>query len=157
MIDQKLYRDVLGQFATGVTVVTTYDSDKDICGLTINAFSAVSIEPSLVMVCPQKSSISHQEILKNGLFCIHFLHESQEDTAWAFAKKELDTSQVKWSAGENGSPVLNDYIAKIECKVWNNYDGGDHDILIGEILAMDIKETNKAPLVFHQGKMKPLV
>lgn len=155
MIDQTLYRDILGQFATGVVVVTTNDEQGGITGLTVNAFSAVSMDPALVMVCPQKTSLSYQDLLKSKKFAIHILHKDQQDLAWTFAKKDVDSSDISWHQGEHGSPILDDCLAVIECSLWQNYDGGDHDIVVGEIIAMSKNDSSDkhSPLLFHCGKM----
>lgn len=156
MVDQSLYKMVLGQFSTGVVVVTASDNNGGITGLTVNAFSAVSMEPPLVMVCPQKTSLSCQAILQQQKFAVNILSANQADTAWAFAKREVDTSLVEWHTSEQGIAILNESLAVIECRVWQNYDGGDHHILVGEILHMANNEADGEPLIFHKGKMRSL-
>ena len=117
MVDQTLYRSVLGQFVTGVVVVTAADGSGGITGLTVNAFSAVSIEPPLIMVCPQKTSTSYQNILEQKKFAVQILTASQTDTAWAFAKRDVETANVNWHTSEQGIPVLDGYMSLIECRL----------------------------------------
>ncbi|MFT5657650.1 MAG: 3-hydroxy-9,10-secoandrosta-1,3,5(10)-triene-9,17-dione monooxygenase reductase component [Gammaproteobacteria bacterium] len=157
MIDQTLYKSVLGNFVTGVVVVTTIDEDNGIAGLTANAFSAVSLEPPLIMVCTQKKSSSYQRILTQETFAVHILADHQVETAWAFARQQGSSmADVKWHINEKGIPVLDEYMSLIECRLWKAYDGGDHNILVGEVLSMDTKEDNDTPLIFHRGSMAVL-
>lgn len=157
MVDQTLYRSVLGNFVTGVVVVTTIDDDNGIAGLTANAFSAVSLDPPLIMVCTQKKSSSYERILAQKTFAVHILADHQVETARAFARQQgSNMADVKWRINEKGIPVLDEYMSLIECHLWKAYDGGDHNILVGEVLSMDTKEDNDAPLIYHRGTMGAL-
>ncbi|WP_026244498.1 flavin reductase family protein [Dasania marina] len=156
MVDQTLYRSVLGQFATGVVVVTAADGDGGLTGLTVNAFSAVSLDPPLIMVCPQKTSVSCQHIVKHKKFAVHILTASQAETAWAFAKRDVDIGDIAWHMSDSGIPVLNDCLALIECRLWEIYEGGDHHILVGEVIHMESSSAEQQPLMFHRGTMSSL-
>lgn len=148
------YREVLGCFSTGVVIATCSSPTGDIAGLTVNAFSAVSIDPPLILICPQKSSQTGKQIQEAGRFAINILQHDQKDLALRFARTDVDTRDVAWLAGEHGSPLLEDSLAFLECAVWEVYDGGDHDIIVGKVLALKRSEFEEPPLRFYQGELQ---
>jgi flavin reductase (DIM6/NTAB) family NADH-FMN oxidoreductase RutF len=149
-IDPAEYRRVLGHFATGVTVVTTHDTDGRPAGLTANAFAAVSIDPPLVLVCIDRNAETHQLIESAGCFAINVLADSQEALARRFAEKDRERrfDGVAWREEATGAPVLAEVLAWIDCRVHARTEGGDHTIFIGEVAAADALEG--APLVFYR-------
>ncbi|WP_221796332.1 flavin reductase family protein [Oceanobacter mangrovi] len=156
---QALYKRTLGSFPSGVTVVMAYDSDGKISGLTASAFSALSMNPPLVLVCPQYNSESYQALSQAEYFSINILADNQATEAFAFAKKgdakqqainELDIRQ-----GLSGAPVLNNAVATMECARWHEYEGGDHAILIGRIEHMHCNDE-QTPMVYCRGSFSAL-
>lgn len=156
MINEELYKKALGSFPSGVTVVTTYDKDGKVTGLTASAFSALSMDPALVLVCPNYNSDSYPVLNQAKRFAINILNADQTQAAFAFAKKgekkdeAIAALDISCSALEN--PVIEGAVTVIECRLWREYEGGDHAILVGEVESISINEE-AAPMVYCQGKM----
>ena len=149
--DKRAFRDALGAFATGVTIVTTTDAAGAPVGVTASSFNSVSLDPPLVLWSLAKTSGSRDAFCSSGHFAIHVLGESQEGVSNRFARPGTDKfSDVGWSAGDAGSPLLNDYAAAFQCRTRYQYEGGDHIILVGEVVAFDVRD--QAPLLFHAGR-----
>ena len=157
MIEPGIYKDVMGSFPSGVTVVTTLDADGGIVGITASAFSALSIEPALVLFCPNYSSDSYPVLIKNKRFAIHLLSGEQQAEAYAFAKKGKDkASGIAWTLSALGNPILAGATAVIECELWREYEGGDHAIMVGKVHNLIVPEQAPRPMVYCRGKMASL-
>jgi len=128
-IDPRDFRNALGQFATGVTVITSLDQQGGAVGVTASSFNSVSIDPPLVLWSLAKDSNSLQAFQSCGYFCVHVLGASQEDISQRFASRGVDK------------------FADID---WHQYEGGDHVIFVGEVLSYE--KTDEPPLVFHRGR-----
>jgi flavin reductase (DIM6/NTAB) family NADH-FMN oxidoreductase RutF len=149
--DAAEFRTVLGQFATGVTIITAIDDDEP-SGVAANSFTSVSLDPPLVLFCVARTSTTWPRIERARKFAVNVLGEHQEDLCRLFATKDVDRfAQVDWHLGVGGSPVLHDCIAYLDCEFWAEYDGGDHIIVVGRVLDLGVEHHN-GPLVFHQGK-----
>ena len=154
MIDAAQYKSTLGHFTTGVTVVTVSNSKGGIEGFTASAFSALSLDPPLVLVCLNYDSECYGPLRLEKRFAVHILAEHQNELAWAFANRDLDkTDYADWQLNERGYPVLNDALAVIECKLFKECEGGDHVIFIGEVEALSITENPSKPLLYYQGRL----
>jgi flavin reductase (DIM6/NTAB) family NADH-FMN oxidoreductase RutF len=150
----KDFRTVLGSFATGVTVVTTR-SPGPAYGMTANAFSSVSLEPPLVLVCAKSGTDGSGWIQENGVFAVNILAEDQEDVSNYFASKERPRDSVAFEHIPyrklvSGSPILDGVAAYLDCALAASHDAGDHVILIGEVLALG-HDPDASPLLFHGG------
>ncbi|GGK01492.1 flavin reductase family protein [Pseudomonas matsuisoli] len=157
MIDPSLYKSVMGAFPSGVTVITTLDSDGGIVGLTASAFSALSLEPALVLFCPNYTSDSYPVLRDSKRFAIHLLSGEQQAEAYAFAKKGKEKAQgIEWELSELGNPLLAGATAIIECELWREYDGGDHAIMVGAVKNLILPEEPPIPMIYHRGKLGPL-
>jgi len=157
MIDAAIYKQVMGSFPSGVTVITTLDDDGQIVGLTASAFSSLSMDPALVLFCPNYSSDSYPVLIKNKRFAIHVLSGGQQTEAYAFARKGKDKSQgLEWTLSERGNPILANATAVIECELWREYEGGDHAIMVGSVKNLIVPQQNAGPLVYCHGKMGAL-
>lgn len=146
-VELRELRQAFGTFATGVTVVTTRTDDGVPHGATVNAFAAVSLDPPLAQVTLTRTSRAAR-YLDSAPFAINILSLGQMDVALHFAGKVLDT-EPNWILDGN-VPVLTGNAATLECRPWNIYDGGDHIIVVGEVVAMDV--TQREPLVFFGGE-----
>ena len=125
-IDPRTFRHVLGQFCTGITIITTVHDDQPI-GFACQSFAALSLDPPLVLFCPTKQSRSWQAIEASGRFCVNVLTEKQREVCARFGSKVPDKfSGVEWHSSELGSPILDDSLAHIDCTVHSVHDGGDH-------------------------------
>jgi len=157
MIDANIYKLVMGSFPSGVTVITTLDEDGAIVGLTASAFSSLSMEPALVLFCPNYSSDSYPVLIKNKRFAIHLLSGDQQNEAYAFARKGKDKARgIDWTLSELGNPLLSNATAIIECELWREYEGGDHAIMVGAVQNLIVPQQQSRPLVYCRGKMGSL-
>jgi flavin reductase (DIM6/NTAB) family NADH-FMN oxidoreductase RutF len=148
-------RNALGAFPTGVTVITTR-GQTDPYGLTANAFSSVSLDPPLVLVCVIRDSQGSECIRQNGCFAVNILTDGQEAVSRYFASKDRPRgadalAQVAHRIGVSGSPILDDTVAYVDCRVHESYPAGDHVIFIGEVLALGANAEAR-PLLFHGGR-----
>lgn len=154
--DPKQFRQALGAFTTGVTIVTTRGPDNLDYGLTANSFNSVSIDPPMVLWSINKDSSSAKAFTKGSHFAVHILSTDQESLSNRFAKSSVDKfAELKLQRGPNDIPLLDGCSARFQCKTTYQYEGGDHIILVGEVLAFD--HFDKAPLVFHSGSYRRLV
>ena len=157
MIDATLYKQVMGSFPSGVTIVTTLDDDGGIVGITASAFSPLSLDPPLVLVCPNYASDTYPVLCSSKRFAIHLLSAEQQVEAYAFAGKGKDKAQgIEWTLSALGNPLLGNATAIIECELWREYEGGDHAILVGEIKNLIVAEGSVTPMVYCKGKMGAL-
>src|SRR6202007_1663967 len=116
-IDPKAFRQVLGQFCTGITIITTVHDEVPI-GFACQSFAALSLDPPLVLFCPTKVSKSWQAIEATGRFCRNVLHEKQKDLSARFGSKEQDKfAEIDWSPSQLGSPIIKGSLAHIDCTV----------------------------------------
>jgi flavin reductase (DIM6/NTAB) family NADH-FMN oxidoreductase RutF len=158
--DPQRFRQVLGRFATGVTVVTVRQGDL-MRGMTANAFSSVSLDPPLVLVSVDKKADTHALMMETGAFCINILaaHRREWSDWWAGrAPKDQDQFLDKpYTTKATGSPVLEDCIGYIDCKVWASYDGGDHTLFVGEVQEAAINDDPELkPLLFFASQYRKL-
>ncbi len=149
--DAAEFRRVLGQFATGVTIITAIDDGEPI-GVAANSFTSVSLDPPLVLFCVARTSTTWPRIERARKFAVNVLGEHQEELCRLFAAKGVDRfAHVDWHLGVGGSPVLHDCIAYLDCEFWAEYDGGDHIVVVGRVLDLGV-DHDAGPLVFHQGQ-----
>lgn len=147
--DTARFREVLGHFATGVTVVTGADADGPV-GFTCQAFSSLSLDPPLVVIAPSLTSESWPRIAVVGRFCVNVLTEAQEALGRVFATKGSHKFDgVGWKPGATGAPVLADALSWVECNIEATYEGGDHLIAVGRVVEMGV--GTGTPLLFYRG------
>lgn len=145
------YRDTLGIFPTGVTVITTLDNQGTAVGFTANSFNSVSLEPKLVLWSLDKSAslLSTFEETKN--YAIHFLTPEQIDISNTFASPIEDRfANIDWHLSENNLPILEGCAAHLECEARHCYPGGDHLIFVGEVIQYASDKKQKS-LAYHLG------
>lgn len=149
------FKAALGRFASGVTVVTTKDADGNLHGLTVSAFSSVSMSPPLILVCILKRTGSYSSFEESKAFIINILDKSQQDISNHFASHLDDKfSGQNYELNGKGLPVLCDCLVNLECVLKYSYDGGDHTIFVGEIEKVSVNEGN--PLVYWKGGYRNL-
>lgn len=149
-IDGKTLRQTLGRFATGVTIVTCLDGAGERVGLTANSFSALSLEPPLVLWSLRQSSPSLPAFRAAPHFAVNVLAQSQVDLSRRFASPTADKfAHGVWSAGRGGAPVLSGAAAVFECAQVQTQEAGDHLLVIGRVLAL--ADLAAPPLLFHGG------
>lgn len=150
VFDSAKFRQVLGHFATGVTVVTAM-SDGEPVGLAVGSFSSVSLDPPLVAFFPDRTSSSWPKIRAAGSFCVNVLGEGQEDVCRRFASKGDDKfSGLGWQPAASGSPLLDGVVAWIDCDIHSVDDAGDHFCVMGAVRDLDVAHDG-GPLLFFRG------
>ena len=152
-IDPRTFRNVLGQFCTGITVITTMHENAPV-GFACQSFAALSLDPPLVLFCPTKVSRSWKAIEATGKFCVNVLHEKQKDVSARFGSKDPDKfAEIDWSPSKLGSPVIKDTLAHIDCTVDSVRDGGDHLVVFGAVHSLsDVPHKKPRPLLFYKGQ-----
>jgi len=149
-LDALELRRVLSRYPTGVTVVGTRHVPTGVCGLTVNAFTSVSLEPPLVLVCVDRSANTHGCIEACGMFSVNVLSRGQGDVAVRFAQRRDDKFEgIAWREGVEGLPLLDGASAWVQCRVDRSFDGGDHTIFLAHVL--EASNSEEPPLVFHLG------
>ena len=151
-IDQHEFRNALGCFASGVTVVTTLDEDGGPVGLTINSFSSLSLDPPLVLFCLDRKVTSFDAFQNNRHFAVNVLAEGQEELSRRFAQVGSDKwVGIEFSAWDSGCPIFEDCLANIECDVDTIFEGGDHVVITGTVKQFCYDEDGARPLLFYRG------
>ena len=155
MVDQRHFRDVMGTFATGVTVITTLESDVPY-GITANSFTSVSLSPPLVMFCLGKSSANFKFFMESDCFAVNILTEQQDSLSARFASYEGNRFEgVDWVTWETGAPILKNVVSAIDCRLEATHDAGDHIIMVGQVVRAE-KQNDTEPLLYFQGGYKKL-
>jgi 3-hydroxy-9,10-secoandrosta-1,3,5(10)-triene-9,17-dione monooxygenase reductase component len=144
------YRATLGHFCSGITIVTAAGNDGP-SGFTCQSFSALSLDPPLILLCPGKGSTSWPKIEAAGSFCVNILAEDQEELCRGFAMRGSDKfAGIGWTPGlSTGAPVIAGSLAWIECQLEATHDAGDHVVAVGRVLEM--KAHDGRPLLFFRG------
>ncbi len=154
-IEKNQLRQVMGHFATGVTIITTLNKAGQMHGLTANAFTSVSLEPPLLLISVDKKAESWPAFEESRVFTVNILADDQEGLSRKFAVSGGNKFEgVAYRVGANGAPILEGALAFIECTLYAAYEGGDHSIYLGEIQQAEIREGK--PLLFFRGGYRAL-
>jgi flavin reductase (DIM6/NTAB) family NADH-FMN oxidoreductase RutF len=155
-LDGREFRDALGWFATGVTVITTRSNEGELVGFTANSFTSVSLDPPLVLFSLNRQAQSLAVFEGCAHFAVNILAEHQAELSSRFATASHDKWQgVTVETWESGCPILADALANFECEVHAVHDGGDHRIFLGRVLRMETRSDGQ-PLVFSRGGYRRL-
>lgn len=150
-LDPAALRRAFGSFGTGVTIVTTRDADGRPVGMTVNSFTAVSLDPPLLLWCIQRQVWPFAAFHGSDRFAVHVLHAGQRALSDRFAGTDTNRFEgVALAEGIDGLPLLAEHAACFQCRVEHRYDGGDHLILVGRVLEASCRDL--APLLFHGGR-----
>lgn len=155
--DSRQLRNALGQFPTGVVIVTAQTAGGERIGMTMSSFNSVSLDPPLVLFSVHRNALTfvHWQEMKH--YAINILGEDQEELSNSFARAKSDKWEgVNSAVGENGAPILPGAIVTFECEAYSRYDGGDHEIFVGRILKWHEGRMETQPLVFYGGKYRQL-
>ncbi|MCE9569280.1 MAG: flavin reductase family protein [Rhodocyclales bacterium] len=153
--DRRTFRNALGEFATGVTVVTAHGADGRAVGVTINSFASVSLEPALVLWSLGRESSTLAAFESCSHYAINVLAADQVDFSQRFSQSNRDDlANIDISIGTGGAPILPGCCAWFECRNEMRYPGGDHLIFVG--LVEGFHRQDKLPLVFHRGRYREL-
>lgn len=146
------YRDALGRFATGVTIVTAQEAGGGgPVGITVNSFASVSLDPALVLWSAARSSLRHAHFSGAQAFVIHVLAAGQADLASRFAKRGQGFEALEYELNDQGVPLLPNTLARFECLAEARHEGGDHTIIIGRVIRFSARSGGE-PLVFAHGQ-----
>lgn len=147
------FRAALSHFASGVTVVTLRDKNGKLHGITVSAFSSVSLDPPLILVCIDNEAGSVYAFHESKRFVVNILREEQSQHSIQFASQIPDKFiNIHYHEGVEGIPVLKDALVNLECRLIESFVAGDHTVFIGEIERTHIKEGN--PLVYYRGNYR---
>jgi len=153
-IDRAIFRSVLGQFATGVTVVTAKSDQGIPLGVTVNAFTSLSLDPPLVLFCLDKRTASLDAFAEGPGFALNMLNEDQQDMSERFASSSADKfAGIAYEQWETGSPILGDCLANLDCRRQAVHEGGDHLIIVGRVERLMHVEGGK-PLLYFRGRYR---
>lgn len=153
MIEPVHLRRAFGQFATGVTIVTTLDAEGKPVGVTASSFNTVSLQPPLVLWSIARSAYSFAAFAEAGHFAVHVLDADQRGLSDRFARASSDKfADLRVGEGAGGVPLLEAVSTVFECETAHRYDGGDHLILVGRVVRLQLPENALAPLLFHRGR-----
>lgn len=154
-VDNEEFRNALSRFASGVSVVTTVDSDGKPYGITVSAFSSVSLEPPMILICIERSAGSHHAFEESGVFNVNVLNAEQQYLSERFASPNADKFDgVYITVGANGVPMLDHCLVNLECKLKAAFDGGDHTIFLGEVESTHMDEGD--PLLYFRSGYRTL-
>ena len=149
-IDGRLLRDALGQFPTGVTIVTALDAQNNPIGMTVSSFNSVSLDPALVLWSVSRDANGFEAFNQAEHTVIHVLNAHQKDLCLTFATPGADKfAAAHTELNQHGIPMLTDYVARFQCRSYNRYDGGDHVILVSQIEQVEVQQG--PTLAFHRG------
>jgi flavin reductase (DIM6/NTAB) family NADH-FMN oxidoreductase RutF len=149
--DRRAFRNALGCFATGVTVVTTVTDAGEPVGLTANSFSSVSLDPPLILFCLDRASHNLDAFRAAGRFAVNVLGDDQRDLSVRFSTTIDDRwDGVAWERWETGAPVLNGCLAALDCETEAIHEGGDHVIIVGRVQRL-AATTDGKPLLYFRG------
>jgi 3-hydroxy-9,10-secoandrosta-1,3,5(10)-triene-9,17-dione monooxygenase reductase component len=155
-IDKALFRQVAGSFASGVTVITTGAEGK-FHGMTASAFTSLSIDPTLIIVCVDRLAETYNAMHAAGRFNVNILAADQEHLSRTFASKDSPHAHglvgIDYKLGELGLPILDGALAFLECRIREELEGGDHIIFVGEVDNAGIGEI-EAPLLYFRGRYR---
>lgn len=156
-IDRREFRNIVGLFATGVTVVTTRIGEN-VHGMTANAFTSLSLDPLLILLCVDRRARLHPLIQEAGTFAVNFLHEGQEAISRNFAGQPQEgVSDFLHFSTDDGPPIILGCLASLRCDVQQVLDGGDHAIVIGHVKELTRGDVGAHPLVYFAGKYRRLL
>jgi len=151
-VTPRQFRNALGRFATGVTVVTTLAADNHPVGVTVNAFASLSLEPPLILISLAKTTANLQAYLENDQFAVNMLGEDQRHLSIAFSNRRKNRFEgLDFTTWESGSPVLGGCLANLECTRTAVHEGGDHFIIIGRVERIRHADDGN-PLIFFRGE-----
>lgn len=147
--DSRAFRDTMGQFCTGVVIVTGA-AHGQLVGFAAQSFVSLSLDPPLIAVCPGKASTSWPRIRAAGRFCINILAADQQTISDDFAQAGK-AADIAWHARDTGAPILDGAMAYAECALAAEHDAGDHTVVVGEVLGFETLRDDAKPLLYFRG------
>ncbi|OCA81296.1 flavin reductase family protein [Pseudobacillus wudalianchiensis] len=153
---QTLFKEVMGNYPTGVTIVTGVTDDGTPVGLTVNSFASVSLDPLMVLWSIDHGVSTIKAFTEGGKFAVHVLAGEQQELCKTFATKGVDRfSQCKWEMSENGLPIIDGAFGVFECETFKAIEAGDHTVLIGNVTNIRL-DKEKDPMLYHRRCFGPI-
>lgn len=150
-IDDRAFRNAMGNFCTGVVIATGLDGETPV-GFAAQSFVSLSLDPPLVALCPAKSSSSWPKIRSSGNFCINILSQAQKPVCDVMAQSGGEKfTTIGWRSGETGAPIIDEVLGYVDCSLEAEHDAGDHTIAIGRVRDFAILHDDGPPLLFFKG------
>ncbi len=150
-LNDQVFKQAMGRFPSGVVIVTTIGPSGKKHGFTASAFSSLSLDPPLILVCLANTADCFEPFVTGDKLAINVIGEQQHDLAFKFATKGVEKFDGdEFVEGNTGLPVISDCIFSLECKIRNTYPGGDHEILVGEVLHANMNE-GITPSIWYEG------
>ena len=148
--DQRTLRSAFGKFATGVTIITTCQSDGTPRGITANSFTSVSLDPPILLICIAKSALSKSVFSECEHFGVNILRSTQQDVSALFASKSVEKfNKADYEKSLHGTPIIKETLANFICRRQKSVDAGDHLVVFGEVI--DFQSDNGSPLLYFNG------
>lgn len=152
-LDDNTFKKAMGRFPSGVVIATTINNEGKKCGFTASAFSSLSLDPPLILVCLANSAECFNSFLNGDMFAINVIGHEQHDLAFKFATKGVDKFDGdEFVTGNSGLPIIPNCIFSLECNIKDIYPGGDHAILVGEVQEARINEGD--PSIWYDGSFR---
>ncbi|WP_209121065.1 flavin reductase family protein [Alkalihalobacillus sp. BA299] len=151
-MEDKQFRNAMGKFATGVTIITT-EVDGEVHGMTANAFMSVSLQPKLVVISIDERAMMLEKVRKSKTYAVNILSSGQQDLSMIFAGQIKEKREVNFST-LNGLPVLDGALVQLSCEVVNEHTEGDHTLFIGKVTNLQLVDGE--PLLYYSGKYRTL-
>lgn len=151
-MDDRLFRDAMGKFATGITIITIDDNRKE-RGMTVNAFMSISLDPKLIAISIDHKASMYEKLIETNTFGVSILKESQKEYSMVFARQIKTQKPIPFER-LHGVPVIENSLASLSCRVYDKFEAGDHTIILGEVTALNIEDDE--PIVFFGGKYRTL-
>ena len=154
--DPSDFRRAMGEFPTGVAIVTARNPQGDPVGLTVNSLTSVSLDPVLLLICLDHTAESHGAIVEGGRFAVNLLPSSASQVSNRFASRDREGrwAELSWESGVTGSPLLSEAVAHFDCVVHQTHEAGDHTIVVGRVVTCGADAGD--PLVYHRGRYASL-
>jgi flavin reductase (DIM6/NTAB) family NADH-FMN oxidoreductase RutF len=154
--EPRQFRDVIGRFATGVTVIT-WDDGEHVRGMTANAVASLSLDPLLVLFCLDRKVTAHPQLERAQAFALNILASDQAAISTTFAQHGLeDMADVPFQLGDTGSPLIDGVLAWLDCEIVERLPGGDHTIVVGRVVDLALPRPEAEPLLFYSGRYREL-
>jgi len=151
-MDERLFRDAMGKFATGITVVSIYDHYEPI-GMTVNAFMSISLDPKLIAISIDEDAGMYDQLKNTKTFGVSLLKEEQKDLSMIFARQKEKDREIEFIE-QNNVPVINNSLATLSCEVDQKVEAGDHLIIIAEVTDLTIQDG--LPILYFGGKYRTI-
>ncbi len=152
---ENTFKQAMGRFPSGVVIVTTVDNEGKKCGFTASAFTSLSLDPPLILVCLANSADCYQSFVSTDKFAVNVIGNQQHELAFKFATKGAEKfGGDEFVTGESGLPIVSKCIFSLECNAKHTYPGGDHEILVGEVIHANVHEGS--PSIWYEGNFREL-